>query len=318
VSVTVGVDVGGTNIKIASVNRTGRVLARGVIDTIPADGPEAALGRVARAIPSLVGRRVIDAVGVGCAGLIDRRRGRLLASPNLKEWEDSPIRRIARRVFGVYTIVDNDATSAAYGEYRCGANRGCRHLVFITLGTGVGGGIISDGRVIRGAASYGGEVGHITVNPDGPRCRCGSRGCLEAYAGSYGLRRRVGELLAQRRSRYLTRWVGVERRRVTPRLIMEAARRGDSVGRRIAREMGEHLGVAVATLVNLFNPEVVVIGGGVSGSFDLISPHIERVVARRAFAASAAMVRIERSALGNDATAVGAAMFARDALTSRH
>jgi glucokinase len=315
VSVTVGVDVGGTNIKMASVSPTGRVLARGILDTVPADGPKAAMERVAAALPTVVGRRTIDAVGVGCAGLIDPRRGHVLASPNLKQWENSPLARIARRVFGVYTIVENDATSAAYGEYRCGDNRGCRHLVFITLGTGVGGGVISDGRVIRGAAGYGGEVGHITVDPGGPRCRCGNRGCLEAHAGSYGLARRVRELLKEKRSRHLSRWIEVERRRPTPRLIMEAARRGDSVARHVVREMGEHLGVAVATLVNLFNPEVVVIGGGVSGSLDLISPHIERVVARRAFAESAAMARIERSALGNDATAVGAAMFARDAVS---
>jgi glucokinase len=314
VSVTVGVDVGGTNIKIASVGRAGRVLARGIIDTAPADGPEAAMARVAAALPTVVGARAVDAVGLGCAGLVDSRRGRLLASPNLKRWEGSPIGRIARRAFGVYTIVENDATAAAYGEYRAGANRGCRHLVFITLGTGVGGGVISDGRVIRGAGGYGGEVGHVAVDPDGPRCRCGSRGCLEAYAGSYALARRVRELLGERRSRYLTRWVQDERRQPTPRLVMEAARRGDSVASRAIREMGERLGVAVATLVNLFNPEVVVIGGGVSASFDLISPHVERVVAARAFSESAAMARIERSALGNDATAVGAAMIARDAV----
>jgi glucokinase len=287
-----------------------------LIDTRPEDGPAATFRRAAAALASLLRGRELEAAGVGCAGLIDPRKGVLLAAPNLKSWENAPVKRIARRALGVYTTIDNDATSAAYGEYRCGANRGCEHLVFLTLGTGVGGGIVSDGRLIRGAASFGGELGHITVDRNGPVCRCGNRGCLEAFAGTYALQRRARELMRERRSRYLTRWVQAERRRLTPRLIMEAARRGDSVGKRVAREMGESLGVAIASLVNVFNPEVVVVGGGVSGSFDLISPHIERVVKRRAFAAAAAMTRIEPSALGNDATAVGAAMFARDSLVA--
>lgn len=310
-SVYVGVDVGGTNIKIAAVSPSAKVLARGMIDTRPDDGPERAFRRVAAAVPSLVGRRSITAVGIGCAGLIDPS-GYLHASPNLKRWEDTPLARIGRRVFGVYTTADNDATCAAYGEYRAGGNRRCRHLVFLTLGTGVGGGVVSDGRVIRGAGGYGGEVGHIAVTRDGPLCHCGTRGCLEAYAGAWAVVKRARELLRERPGRYLSRWVGVDGRTLTPRLIMEAARRGDGVGRRVVREMGEALGVGIASLVNVFNPEVVVIGGGVSASFDLIAPYIERVVEQRAFSESASMVRIESSHLGNDATAVGAAMIAKD------
>lgn len=315
--VYLGVDVGGTNIKIASVGTGGRVLARGIIDTNPDDGPTTAFRRVAAAVPSLVRGRDVVAAGVGCAGLVDHATGRLHASPNLKRWENTPLRRIARRSLGVYTTVDNDATSAAYGEYRAGGNRRCRHLVFLTLGTGVGGGVVSDGRIVRGTSGYGGEVGHTAVSADGPRCRCGTRGCLEAYAGGYAVVRRARELLGARRSRYLTRWLE-EGRRLTPHLVFEAARRRDAVGTRVAREVGEALGVAIGSLVNVFNPEVVVLGGGVSGSFDLLAPHIERVVARRAFGESVTAVRIERSRLGNDATAVGAAMFARDSLSSLH
>jgi glucokinase len=317
VSVFAGIDVGGTNIKVLIVSATGRVLARDSIVTRPAQGPDRAFGRVADCVEGLAGGRDIAAAGVGCAGLVDMRRGRLLAAPNLKRWENTPLRRIARRHLGVYTTVDNDATSAAWGEYRRGANRGRRHLVFLTLGTGVGGGVICDGSVVRGAGNFGGEVGHIAVTTDGPRCHCGSRGCLEAYVGTYGLLRRARELTAGRRSRYLSRWVD-EGQRLTPRLIMDAARRGDGAGRRVAREMGEHLGVAIASLINIFNPEAVVIGGGVSGSFDLISPHIERVVARRAFTEAARMASIESSTLGNDATAIGAAMYARDSWKNAH
>lgn len=314
-SVLAGIDVGGTRIKLALVSRAGRVLERGEIDTRPHEGPEKALGRAADALEEIAGSRTIAAAGVGVAGLVDIHRGRLLTAPNLVRWQNTPIRRIVRRRLGVYTFVDNDATCAAWGEYRTGANRGIRHLVFLTLGTGVGGGVISDGHLIRGKGNYGGEVGHIGVTPDGPKCHCGSRGCLEAYVGTYGLKRRTRELLRERRSRYLTAWVDRDRRAITPRLVMDAARRGDSVGRRVVRETGEYLGVAIASLVNVFNPEAVVIGGGVSASFDLIAPHIERVVARRAFAEAVSMVRIESSSLGNDASVVGAAMFARDGST---
>ena len=306
-----GIDIGGTNIKIATVGAFGRVLARGIIDTSPRLGPEDAFRRISAALGTVARGRRVSAAGIGCAGLIDPVRGIIRSSPNLRGWENRPLARIARRALGVHTLIDNDATTAAWGEYRCGAHRGCRNLIFITLGTGVGGGIIVDGRVVRGAGNYGGEVGHITVDPNGPRCRCGNRGCLEAFVGAYGLARRAREQLRERRSRYLTRWLS-ERRPLTPLLLAEAAVRGDTVAKLVFREAGEALGTAVASLINVFNPDAIVIGGGVSASFDLLSPHVLRTVRRRAFAEPAAMVRIERSCLGNDATVVGAAMFARD------
>lgn len=312
-SVYAGIDVGGTNIKILLVGATGRVLARESIETCPAAGADAALARAADVVVSLAGAREVAAAGVGCAGLIDARRGRLLDSPNLKAWENIPLRRFARRHLGVHTIVDNDATCAAWGEFTRGANRRLRDMIFITLGTGVGGGIVSGGELVRGAGNFGGELGHMAVSPDGPRCHCGARGCLEAYVGSYGLLRRARELLEERRSRWLSRQLDAGER-LTPRLITEAARKGDRVGRRVVREMGEALGVAVASLVNLVNPAAVVVGGGVAASFDLIGPHVERVVRRRAFGPAADMVRIEASTLGNDATAIGAAALARDSL----
>lgn len=310
-----GIDIGGTAIKILTVSSTGRVFARGAIDTMPAEGPSHAFRRIADALRSLSRGHEIAAAGIGCAGLIDVRKGWLRESPNLPAWNATPLARVARRALDVYITIDNDATSAAYGEYRKGSLRNVRNLVFITLGTGVGGGVIVDGRVLRGAGNYAGEIGHTVINEDGPRCRCGARGCLEAYAGTYAMVRDVRAALAQRRSRYLTRWVA-DGEPLTPRLIMDAARRGDAVAKRVVRSAGEHLGTGIASMINVFNPEAVVIGGGVAASLDLLLPHIERVVARRAFEQSAAMARIVASRLGNDATAVGAALFARDNLKS--
>lgn len=313
----VGIDIGGTNIKLALVSASGAVSRRGILETQPEQGPAMAFQRIHTALASLVGTRRVHGAGVGCAGLIDVERGVLRSSPNLVEWENKPLQRIAGRALGVYTIVDNDATCAAWGEYRCGGLRGVDDMVFITLGTGVGGGVISGGRLIRGAENYGGEIGHITVDPRGPKCRCGNRGCVEAVAGTYGMLRRARALMREGNSRYLSRWVSQERRRLTPMLLSEAARSGDRIARLVLNEAAEALGIAVASLVNVFNPAAVVVGGGVGASFDLLKPQVERTVRRRAFEAPAKLVRYEVSRLGNDATAVGAAMFARDRVKSR-
>lgn len=315
-----GIDIGGTNVKIAVVGRSGKVLARGVIDTNPAEGPNKTFRRIGAASRSLISlRRGVEvlAAGVGCAGLIDTDKGRLSSSPNLPAWENTPLRRIAERAFGVYTIVDNDANGAAYGEFCLGAFKGVRHLVFITLGTGVGGGVVTDGRLLRGSANYAAELGHTAISVDGPKCRCGSRGCLEAYVGTYGIVRSAREALRERKSRVLKGWIEKDGRRLTPQLVFEAARRRDAVASAVVRDVGKHLGVGIASLVNIFNPEVVVLGGGVSGSFDVLKPYIERTVHRRAFAESARISRIAPSVLGNDATAVGAAMLAMKSLDER-
>lgn len=308
-SVFIGVDIGGTNIKLAAVSPRGLVRTRGLIETNAADGPQQAFRRIWEAIPVLARSTRIDAVGIGCAGLVDPASGRLVSSPNLKAWQGKPILRIAQRVFGVYTTIDNDATAAAWGEYRCGANRGTANLVFITLGTGVGGGIVANGELVRGTGGFGGEIGHITVDAGGRRCRCGNRGCLEAYAGSYAMVAAARARLREQPGRSLG-----GPGKLSADKIFEAARDGSALARSVVRDAGEHLGIAIASLVNLLNPEVVVIGGGISASFDLLYPHIDKMVRRRAFSRPAEMVRIERSTLGNDATAVGAAMFARDRL----
>jgi glucokinase len=301
---TIGIDIGGTNIKIAAVTRSGRVVARGVIETGAREGAARSFRRIHDAARHLAGSEAVTAVGIGCAGLIDVRRGILRSSPNLKAWQGSPLARIARRHFSVPIVVENDATSAAYGESFARGRRG-RDLVFITLGTGVGGGIVADGAVVRGVSGFGGEIGHMSVDPDGRLCRCGSRGCLEAYAGSYGIERTARLLLSKHRRGLLSTG------RLSARRVLDAARRGDPVGREAARITGEHLGVAIAILLNTLNPSTVVIGGGIGGGFDVLSPHVRRAARRHAFRETFVAARIERSRLGNDAALVGAAMLAR-------
>jgi len=306
-SAWIGIDIGGTNIKIATVSPTGKVLARGVVETRASEGPAPAFQRIHEAARYLAGSQSVAGVGIGCAGLIDAGRGILRVSPNMPAWRGANLGRIARAHFRLPIHLENDATAAAFGESFVRGTRG-RDLVFITLGTGVGGGIVADGRVIRGVSGFGGEIGHMTVDPDGPPCRCGSHGCLEAYAGSYGIVRAARDAAEARGWKRAHKLSG---KAVTARDVLDAARRGDSVGRAAAREAGEHLGIAVASILNVLNPSAVVIGGGVAGSFDVLAPHVRRMIARHAFADTARAARIERSRLGNDAALVGAAMLAR-------
>ena len=303
----IGVDIGGTNIKIATVDERGRVVTRGVVETNAREGAARAFKRIHDAARYLAGRERIQGVGIGCAGLIDAKRGVLRVSPNLPAWRNAALGRIARSHFRVPVVLENDATSAAFGESFVRGERG-RDLVFITLGTGVGGGIVSDGRVVRGVNGYGGEIGHMTVDPNGPRCKCGSRGCVEAYAGSYGI---VNAAQAAARARGWKRAHRLSGRGVSARDVLDAARRGDSVGRAAAHAAGEHLGIAIASILNLLNPSVVVVGGGIAGGFDVLQPHVSRAVARYAFDETRRAARIEPSRLGNDAALVGAAMLAR-------
>lgn len=306
-SAWIGIDIGGTNIKIASVSPTGEVLARGIVETHASEGPAPAFKRIHDAARSLAGTRAISGVGIGCAGLIDQSRGILRESPNLPAWRGLQLMKLARAHFRLPIVLENDANAAAFGESFARGTRG-RDLVFITLGTGVGGGIVTEGRLVRGVSGFGGEIGHMTVDPKGPECKCGSRGCLEAYAGSYGIVRAARDAARARswkRAHRLTR-PGIEARDV-----LDAARRGDAVGRAAAREAGEHLGIALASILNILNPSAIVFGGGIAGSFDVLEPHVRRMIARYAFAVTASAARLELSSLGNDAAVVGAAMLAR-------
>jgi glucokinase len=306
-----GIDIGGTNIKLATVSPTAQVVDRGLIETRSSEGAARAFARMHAAARSL-GPDGIAGVGIGCAGLFDERRGVLTASPNLKAWQGAKLAALASKHFSVPILIQNDATCAAYGESVVRGPRG-RNLVLITLGTGVGGGIVMDGRVVRGVSGFGGEIGHIVVDSKGPRCHCGRRGCLEAYAGSYGMVRIATELRRAARARRADR-----SEKPTAFRIFEQARAGSAWARETVRIAGEQLGVAVAILLNTLNPAVVVVGGGVAGGFDALEPHVRRSMSRHAFRETISAARIERARLGNDAGMVGAAMLVRDTISTRH
>ncbi len=308
----VGIDVGGTKILAVRVARDGAILARSESPT-PAEDQEATLAAMIAAAEALRTPEVL-AVGVGAAGMVDVANGVLRFAPNLA-WRDLAIADRMRAALGIPVQLDNDANVAAYGEFRFGSGRGYRHVLLVTVGTGIGGGIIIDGRLFRGSNGYAAEIGHIVVEPDGPPCGCGNRGCWEQVASGNAIGRLGREEVAEHPSSVLARLAGGDPQAVTGKLVTQAAQRGDPVATRILSEVGRRLGIGLAGLVNVLDPQVVVVGGGAAVAGDLLLEP-----ARAAFLDAVEApdrrpsVPIVVAQLGTDAGAVGAAALALEEL----
>ena len=308
----VGVDVGGTKIAALRMTVEGSIEASTVIAT-PASDQDAALPAIEAAIASVIDDDVV-AIGIGMAGLVDVRTGVLLTTPNLV-WRDLPLGERLRAAFSVPVSVDNDATSAAWAERCFGASRGYDDSLFVGVGTGIGGGIVMGGRIVRGAHGLAGEIGHVIVEPDGPVCGCGNRGCWEQVASGLAITRAGARAVADDPGSAIGRLVGGDPRRVTGEIVTEAARAGDAAATALLAEVGRRLGEGVAGLVNVLDPEIVVMGGGASEAGELLLAPL-----RAAFAASVegADVRPEvpivPAALGNEAGAIGAGLLALEKL----
>jgi len=311
---TVGVDFGGTNIKVGVVTSTGRVTRSLVLSTrdhaTPSrfvEGLDEAIRRLARS--EGVRRSRLRGVGVGAPGLMDGERGVITRLVNVPGgWPGLPLARLLERRLGCPCAVDNDVNVVALGEWRYGAGRGTRHSVYLTLGTGVGGGLVIDGKLLRGAAGSAGEIGHTVIDPGGPPCACGSRGCLEARIGTAAILRRARQAMRDG-SRTLRRLAAQQGGRLSPALLSRAAGAGDPAARRIWRDVGVALGIALSNVMNLLNPERIVIGGGVANAWRWFSPSMRATVRRRAFAAPRRVCRIVRASLGDRAGIVGGAIL---------
>ena len=301
-----GVDIGGTDIKLGIVSAGGEILESGSIPTIAREGPGQAAARVAKWLGDLHdGHGEIAAAGIDCAGLIDGSRGHLYFSPNLPGWKDLELGELFSGELGLPVTVDNDVNCAAWGEYILGAGRGTRHFVCMTLGTGIGGGIIADGRLYRGWQGMAGEIGHQVIDPSGPKCACGSTGCLEAMANASSIVSRVlGAIGAGGRS-ILT---GSEE--PTAKDVADAADKGDAVAIAALADAGRALGVGLANVVHLFNPEVIAVGGGVAGAGELILDPARDSMRDHLMDDILASVNIVQAELGNMASLVGASMMA--------
>ena len=308
----IAVDLGGTKLAAGVFDRDGAVSGRAVEPT-DLSGEDAVLAQLERVIGGLNGNG-LAALGVGVPSTIDQRTGRAVASVNIP-LADVDLRERLRERFGVPVAVENDANAATVAEHRLGAGRGSRHMIMLTLGTGVGGGLVLDDRLYRGSVGAAAELGHITLDLDGPPCQgnCPGRGHLEALAFGLAAESLALRTAAERPDGDLGR-AAAAGRALDARVVVELAEAGAGDAREVLDHIGFHLGVGIADLVNVFNPEVVVVGGGFSDAGDLVLGPAREVVAERALAPARDEVRIVLAELGTEAGLVGAALVAFDAL----
>ena len=310
----IGVDVGGTKIAAAVVTPEGEVLNE---VRYPSSGPkERLLSSMARSVNEVRDGFEVGGVCLAVPGTVSTVENKIIDAPNLHAIEGIPLKDELEERTGLTTTVENDANAAAWGEFRFGAGSEVSHLIFITLGTGVGGGVISHGVLLRGAQGAGGEMGHITIQATGPRCGCGNHGCLEALASGTAIARRAREVASEEPDSALGQ-LAVERA-VLGEDVAELARQGDEAAISVLRETGVWLGIGLAGFVNVFNPEVIAIGGGAARAGDLILDAARHEVRLRAMSPSRDLVEIKEATLGADSGVLGAAALARNSSSGEY
>ena len=306
----IGVDLGGTNLRAAAITHDGALLEDFQVATEAAAGRDRVAANIVEGIRQVQtghdGDKLLG-IGIGVPGLIRLEEGVIVASPNLPGWEDFPLRDKLEGELGCPVILENDANAAALGEVWLGAGRDVDDLVLLTLGTGIGGGVISGGRVLHGQDGMAGELGHITVEPhDGALCGCGNYGCVEAEASATAVRRMAEEAIAAGSSPALAK-LAESHGGVSARLVDAAAQDGDAEAIRIYEHMGEALGRALANLVNAFNFPLYLLAGGVLAGWDRFAPAMFEEVKKRSYTYRQTNTRIEKARLGNQAGLYGAA-----------
>ncbi len=312
----VGVDIGGTNVVVGLIPTAGGhpVSIRNRA-TASLGSQDEVVGHVGRMIEEVIEQGVANGggsradvvgIGIGTPGPLDLDRGVVLDAFNLG-WRDFPLRDRLAEATGLATSLDNDANCATWGEYWLGAGRGARTLVGVTLGTGIGGGVILDGRLVHGASASAGEVGHMTIDFTGRRCKCGNYGCLEAYASGPNIAARAREGVEAGAESILLELAGGELERITAVTVYEALLQGDTYALEVMTETAKILGAGVANLVNVLNPDVVVIVGGVTRAGEHLFAPLRSEVRRRAFRTAERVCRIVPGDLPETAGVIGAA-----------
>ncbi len=309
-SYIIGVDLGGTYIKAGSVSKDGTLLNQTSVPSNGEIGPDAVVAQIAKAVDTIRqkhGGEELLGVGIGSPGMVDLDGGTVKYPPNFAGWKVFRLGDEVAKKVGVRVEVENDANAAAVGEQKFGAGRGFNNFIMVTLGTGVGGGFIVDGKVFRGESGGAGEIGHITINYDGPLCGCGNRGCVEAYVGQKYLSRRVAEQLKSRPDSLINKLIGGNPENLEPKIISQAADQGDAFALEVWKETGRYVGAAVAAAFNLFDVGVLIIGGGVANAGKPLFDSIEETVKGRVLSPIRPRVKILKAQLENSAGIVGAA-----------
>lgn len=318
----IGVDLGGTNIKAALFTMDYQVITELSVLTEAAAGPAHVLQRIRMAVQRLTdeGGAAVDeiaCIGMGIPGLLDPEEGLSIFSPNFPGWEHIHVVNEMKPYYGCPVYIDNDVRVNLYGEWHHGAGRGCRNLVLLTLGTGLGSGIVHDGKVMYGTTFSAGEIGHMNMFRHGRPCRCGSSGCLGRYVSAVGMVNTFKERLQAGQTSVIQKWTNSDEGRITALMISEAYDLGDELAVCVMHETGELLGFGLANVINLLNPEMIIIGGGMAAAGDRLLHSVRESVNAHALSLSGSRCRIVQAELGSRAGTLGAAVYAHQKLNSR-
>lgn len=309
----IGVDIGGTNIKIALVDFDGKIVYSNTVPTRAEMGYEAGIVNIKQAIKDLLtetieSKNTIEAIGFGLPGQIDYKEGLVKNLPNIPGWINIPLAKMIEEEFSIPTRLDNDVRCAALGELNFGAGKGCQNLICITVGTGIGSGIVLNGKLVRGASNAAGEIGHIKLSMnDGPLCGCGDFGCFEAYASGPAIVTLAKEYISGGKSAKYKEMApdGI----ITPYIVAQAASQKDAVSIQIFNQIGRIIGIGLTSVINLLNPERIIIGGGVADAGDILFEPIKKVIAERAMPIQRDSVQIVPAQLANTAGVIGASLL---------
>lgn len=309
----IGIDVGGTNVKIALVDEKGKIKYSNSVPTRAEMGYEYTVNNIKQAIYDLLKEtklepKNIEGIGFGFPGQVDYKSGIVRLAPNIPGWVDVPIAKLIEDEFHIPTRVDNDVRCAALGELNFGAGKGCENLICITVGTGIGSGLIVNGKLVRGASNAAGEIGHIKLQMnDGPICGCGDTGCLEAFASGPSIVAMAEDYIRGGKSTKFREMANSNP--ITPYIVCEAAKAGDPVAKRIFTIMGEYIGIGMASVVNLLNPEKIIVGGGVADAGKILMTPLKETLKKRAMKIAGEAVEVVPAQLGNTAGVIGASLL---------
>lgn len=309
----VAVDLGGTRLRTAAVNHEMRLVGRVEERTDHSRSAESVVAQIVRMVQTSLSRAGVEPSEVGrmavaSPGPLDTRTGMVYAPPNMPGWGDVPLRSLLTEALGIKTRIVNDATAGALGEFRFGAGRGTKNLVYLTVSTGIGGGVVAEGRLLEGTAGAAAEIGHMTIDRRGPMCKCGNIGCLEALASGTNIALRFQQAVQRGGTSGLT--ASMPGAAPTARDIARAAEEGDALALAVFRDAAEALGAGVVNCIHIFNPEVVAIGGGVSNAGALLFDTVREWVDRYALPMPRSVARVVRTELGEEVGLMGAAAVA--------
>jgi len=311
----IGVDLGGTNVRMGVITPEGKVLKKDqyrigrilggltIFERLVSKLEKFIRGEIGRSHPSI-------RVGIGVAGVVDIKKGIIIESPNIPGLKGFPLKEFFGNRISLPIVIENDANAFTLGEGWMGAAKRSKHYCGITLGTGVGGGIVVNGKILHGAEGMAGEVGHMVINPEGLLCGCGGRGCLELYASATGIRRMALEAVEKGRGEGILKWSGGDAQKITSEKVFEAAQSGDLIAKGIFKRMGGYLGLGLVNLLHLFNPEKIVIGGKVSRAWDYFIGDTLETFRERSMKGPREKVQIVQAECGDDAGILGAAYAA--------